>query len=104
MKNEVNYTFNQKLILSQRDPFLLNNLFVKATPANKKEPILFNHKSSLEVLLKILKDFQLNYLSLNSKKIRTKQMLLSLKDKKWDRNQKKEITKGFISFFKWNKK
>jgi len=80
MKNKVNYTFNQKLILSQRDPFLLNNLFVKDTPANKKEPILFNHKSSLKVLLKILKDFQLDYLSLNSKKIRTKQMLLSLKD------------------------
>jgi len=80
MKSEVNYTFNQKLILSQRDPFLLNNLFVKDTPANKKEPILFNHKSSLKVLLKILKDFQLDYLSLNSKKIRTKQMLLSLKD------------------------
>jgi len=80
MKNEVNYTFNQKLILSQRDPFLLNNIFVKVTPVNKKEPILFNHKSSLEVLLKMLKDFQLDYLSLNSKKIRTKQMLLSLKD------------------------
>ena len=80
MKNEVNYTFNQRLALSQRDPFLLNNLFLKATSGNKKEPILFNHKSSLEVLLKMLKDFQLDYLSLNSKKIRTKQMLLSLKD------------------------
>ena len=80
MKNEVNYTFNQRLALSQRDPFLLNNIFVKVTPVNKKEPILFNHKSSLEVLLKMLKDFQLDYLSLNSKKIRTKQMLLSLKD------------------------
>jgi len=80
MKNEVNYTFNQRLALSQRDPFLLNDLFIKATPDNKKEPILFNHKSSLEVLLKMLKDFQLDYLSLNSKEIRTKQMLLSLKD------------------------
>ena len=80
MKNEANYTFNQRLILSQRDLFPSNNLFSKASTTDKKEPILFNHKSSLEVLLKMLKNFQIDYLSLNDKKIGAKQMLLSLKD------------------------
>ena len=80
MKNEVNYIFDQRLILSQRDPLLKNSLFSKASPDDKKEPILFNHKSSLEVLLKMLKNFQIDYLSLRVKKLGTKQMLLSLKD------------------------
>ena len=80
MKNEANYTFNQRLILTQRDPFLSNNLFLKASTTDKKEPILFNHKSSLEVLLKMLKNVQIDYLSLSDKKIGIKQMLLSLKD------------------------
>ena len=61
MKNEANYTFNQRLILSQRDLFPSNNLFSKASTTDKKEPILFNHKSSLEVLLKMLKNFQIDY-------------------------------------------
>ena len=80
MKKEVNYIFDQRLILSQRDPLLKNSLFSKASPDDKKEPILFNHKSSLEVLLKMLKNFQIDYLSLRVKKLGTKQMLLSLKD------------------------
>ena len=80
MKNEVNYIFDQRLILSQRDPLLKNSLFSKASPDDKQEPILFNHKSSLEVLLKMLKNFQIDYLSLRVKKLGTKQMLLSLKD------------------------
>ena len=80
MKKEVNYIFDQRLILSQRDPLLKNSLFSKASPDDKQEPILFNHKSSLEVLLKMLKNFQIDYLSLRVKKLGTKQMLLSLKD------------------------
>ena len=80
MKKEINYIFDQRLILSQRDPLLKNSLFSKASPDDKKEPILFNHKSSLEVLLKMLKNFQIDYLSLRVKKLGTKQMLLSLKD------------------------
>ena len=80
MKKEVNYIFDQRLILSQRDPLLKNSLFSKASPDDKQEPILFNHKSSLEVLLKMLKNFQIDYLSLRVKKLGTKQMLLSLKE------------------------
>ena len=80
MKKEVNNIFDQRLILSQRDPLLKNSLFSKASPDDKQEPILFNHKSSLEVLLKMLKNFQIDYLSLRVKKYGTKQRLLSLKD------------------------
>lgn len=80
MKNEINYTFNQKLIFSHRDPFISNNLLSKASQVDRKKPILFNHKHSLEVLLKMLKNFQIDYLSVNSRKAGAKQMLLSLKD------------------------
>ena len=80
IKNEIKYSFSQKTILSQRNPFISNNLFAKTYSLDKKEPIFFNHKSSLEVLLKTLKNVQMDYLSLNDKKIGTKQILLSLKD------------------------
>ena len=80
IKNEVNYSLSQKVVLSHREPFISNNFFAKAYTFEKKEPIFFNHKSSLEVLLKMLKNFQMEYLSLNDKNIGTKEILLSLKD------------------------
>lgn len=79
MKKKINNSFNQKLSLSYRGPYLSPLLNLKVSYNEIKEPILVNRKSSLEALLNILKKFQISYFS-NGNKLSQKQMLLSLKN------------------------
>ena len=79
MKKKINNSFNQKLPLTYRGPYLSPPLNIKISSNDIKEPILINRKTSLETLLNILKKFQISYFS-NSNKLSQKQILLSLKD------------------------
>ena len=79
MKKKINNSFNQKLSLSYRGPYLSPLLNLKVSSNEIKTPILVNRKSSLEALLNILKKFQISYFS-NGNKLSQKQMLLSLKN------------------------
>ena len=79
MKKIINNSFNQKIPLSYRGPYLSPPLNIKLASNEIKEPILINRKTSLETLLNILKKFQISYFS-NNNKLSQKQMLLSLKD------------------------
>ena len=82
MKEFLYNSFNQRLELSHRNPVLSPPLVLKEPNFYSKEEILFTHKSSLESLLNIIKNFQLKYFSKkNTKnKLKTKEMILCLKD------------------------
>ena len=79
--DKINYS--QKLNLRYPEPFLLLSLNKKKTFINNEEQILFNHKSSLETLLNIIKNTQVLYLSKDNninKNKNTKQILITLKE------------------------
>ena len=77
---KIKYNLNKKEIINQKE-----TLEKKTVSPDKEKQILFNHKSSLEALLYIIKNCQLQYLlqfnNINNKnqKIKTKQILISLK-------------------------
>ena len=79
MKEKIKLNFSQKSVLSFRDsPLKLSHSRASSSLANS-EQILFNHKSSLEILLNMIKNFQMEYFSKNKNKM-TKQMLITLKE------------------------
>ena len=81
MKEKIN--ISKKLNISHQEPFYHLSLYTKKSSSNNKEQILFNHKCSLETLLNIIKNSQLEYLSKESKKNnikKTKQIIKSLKE------------------------
>ena len=85
MKEKINYSLNQRIPYSYREPLFQKPINRKCSSIDNEEQVLFSHKSSLETLLNIIKDFQLEYLSKNfnkskNNKISTKQMITSLKD------------------------
>ena len=85
MKEKINYSLNQRILYSYREPLLQRPINRKCTSIDNEEQVLFSHKSSLETLLNIIKDFQLEYLSKNfnkskNNKTTTKEMITSLKD------------------------
>ena len=85
MKEKINYSLNQRIPYSYREPLFQKMTNRKNSSIDNEEQVLFSHKSSLETLLNIIKDFQLEYLSKNfnkskNNKISTKQMITSLKD------------------------
>ena len=57
MKEFLYNSFNQRLELSHRNPVLSPPLVLKEPNFYSKEEILFTHKSSLESLLNIIKNF-----------------------------------------------
>ena len=78
---KIKYNLNQNQIITQREIFSNLSLQKKNSSLDKEKQILFNHKSSLEALLYIIKNSQLEYLlKLNNKKQMIKQILISLKD------------------------
>lgn len=84
MEEKLNHTLNQKLFYSYREPFIQRSTNRKYTSFENEEQILFSHKSTLETLLNIIKNFQLEYLlrmsdNKNKNQI-TKEMIISLKD------------------------
>ena len=84
MKELINTSLRKKLRLSHREPSLNLSLNKDISSFSSEKKILFNHKSSLETLLIIVKNFQLKYLSLKESKKKDKnhikQMIISLKD------------------------
>ena len=81
MKDFLNNNYNQRLELSHRNPVFSPPLKLKEPNIYLKEETLFSHKSSLETLLNIIKNYQIKFFSKNSKnKLKTKEMILSLKD------------------------
>jgi hypothetical protein len=85
MKEKIKYSLNQRIPYSYREPLFQKTSNRKCSSIDNEEQVLFSHKSSLETLLNIIKDFQLEYLSKNfnkskNNKISTKQMITSLKD------------------------
>ena len=85
MKEKINYSLNQRIPYSYREPLFQKPINRKCSSIDNEEQLLFSHKSSLETLLNIIKDFQSEYLSKNfnknkNKKTTTKQMITSLKD------------------------
>ena len=79
MKEKIKLNFSQKSALSFRDsPLKLSHSRASSSLVNKQQ-ILFNHKSSLEILLNMIKNFQMEYFSKNKNKM-TKQMLITLKE------------------------
>ena len=85
MKEKINYSLNQRIPYSYREPLFQKTSNRKCSSIDNEEQVLFSHKSSLETLLNIIKDFQSEYLSKNfnknkNKKTTTKQMITSLKD------------------------
>ena len=82
MKGKINCNLSQKLISKNREPFSLIIPNKKILNDNE-EKILFNHKSSLEATLNLIKNFQLDYLSKKIKKDKikkTKKMLISFRN------------------------
>ena len=85
MKEKINYSLNQRISYSYREPLFQKMTNRKYSSIDNEEQVLFSHKSSLETLLNIIKDFQLEYLSKNfnkneNKSTTIKQQLTSLKD------------------------
>ena len=79
MKEKIKLNSSQKSALSSRNPSLkLSHCRTSSSLANSQQ-ILFNHKSSLEILLNMIKTFQMDYFSKNKNKM-TKQMLITLKE------------------------
>ena len=79
-KIECNLNQNQ-IIISQREISSHLSFKKKNSSFDKEKKILFNHKSSLEELLSIIKNSQLEYLlKSNKKKQMIKQILISLKN------------------------
>ena len=79
---KIKYNLNQKPIISQRKTSSNLSFKRKGSSFDKEKQILFNHKSSLEALLYMIKNIQLEYLlKLNIKKQRIKQILIILIDK-----------------------
>ena len=82
MKGKINCNLSQKLISKNREPFSLI-IPNKNILNDNEEQILFNHKSSLEATLNLIKNFQLDYLSKKTKKDKiktTKKMLISFRN------------------------
>ena len=82
MKGKINCNLSQKLISKNREAFslIIQN---KNILNDNEEQILFNHKSSLETTLNLIKNFQLDYLSKKTKKDKiktTKKMLISFRN------------------------
>ena len=71
MKVKINCNLSQKLDLKHREPFFILNTNRNNSNVNE-EQILFNHKSSLEATLYLIKNFQLEYLSKQIKKDKNK--------------------------------
>ena len=122
MKEKINYSLNQRIPYSYREPLFQKMTNRKNSSIDNEEQVLFSHKSSLETLLNIIKDFQLEYLSKNfnkneNKSTTIKQQLTSLKDslnimlneknKKFNylKKKKKLLKKVFkVSYFLLKKK
>ena len=82
MKGKINCNLSQKLISKNREAFSLI-IPNKNILNDNEEQILFNHKSSLEATLNLIKNFQLDYLSKKTKKDKiktTKKMLISFRN------------------------
>ena len=84
MKEKINlsHSYCHKGLKDNTDPFFCFPLKIKNS-TEKKYNIYINHKSSLETLLNLIKNFQMDYLSQYSQKKNCKnkrQLLLSLKD------------------------
>jgi len=82
MKVKINWNLSQKLDLNHRDHFFILNKNRNNSNVNEEQK-LFNHKSSLEATLYLIKNFQLEYLSKQIKKDKNKtikKMLISLRD------------------------
>ena len=81
MKEKFKLNFSQRSALSTRES-LFKYSYSRKNFSTGNKPTLFNHKSSLETLLDIIKAFQLEYFSKQTKdKNKTiKQMLSLLKD------------------------
>jgi len=82
MKVKINWNLSQKLDLNHRDHFFILNKNRNNSNVNEEQK-LFNHKSSLEAALYLIKNFQLEYLSKQIKKDKNKtikKMLISLRD------------------------
>ena len=77
-----NFNLNQKLLLSYREPSLNLSVSRNISSIENKQQILFNHKSSLEILLNTVKNFQLEYFLIKKKNKNktTKTILISLKE------------------------
>ena len=85
MKEKIKYTTRNSLILSQRNPTSLLSFSRKLFSDDNAKQILFNHKTSLETLLNMIKNSQIEYLSKKEIKSKnknktTKNMLISLKE------------------------
>lgn len=77
----IKYNLYQKPILNQKEASSKLYFINKGSSLDKENQILFNSKSSLEVLLYMIKNFQSEYLlKPNNKKQIIKEILISLKD------------------------
>ena len=83
MDEKIKYNIRQSLIKSHRNPISHLSFSRKGASSINEKQILFNHKTSLEALLNIIKKSQLEYLSkkeIKNNNKTTKNMLISLKD------------------------
>lgn len=83
MDGKIKYNTRQSLIKSLRNPISLLPIPRKGSSTDNESQILFNHKTSLETLLNMIKKCQIEYLSkkeIKNKNKATKNMLISLKD------------------------
>ena len=71
MKVKINWNLSKKLDLNHRDHFFILNKNRNNSNVNEEQK-LFNHKSSLEATLYLIKNFQLEYLSKQIKKDKNK--------------------------------
>ena len=82
MNNYISKSYNNKMNLQKKNS-LLNSYSTKGIFIQKKKDksqLLFNHKSSLEVLINVIKSFQNEYFAKDKNITNVKQMLTSLKD------------------------
>ena len=83
MDEKIKYNIRQSLIKSHRNPTSHLSFSRKGASNINEKQILFNHKTSLEALLNMIKKCQLEYLSkkeIKNNNKTTKNMLISLKD------------------------
>lgn len=107
MKEKHSRSYCHKISKSCTEPLFYFPLRIVDSTTDKKAQIYVNHKSSLETLLNIIKNVQIDYLSKLSKKKNhqnTKQLLLSLKDNLnlmlKEKNKKINYLKGELDFSK----
>ena len=99
MKGKINCNLSQKLISKNREAFSLI-IPNKNILNDNEEQILFNHKSSLETTLNLIKNLQLEYLSKRIKKDKIKTIKKTLNSFRNNINLILEEKNKKLSYFK----